>query len=404
MLIVECRFYRATHQNEHLEDVTWAFLSARVTADTSRDETWSLDATVTMEGWRYFDPYLDWVAPVLTVWYPDGTVRQGQLGLYLVLDSPETREEIGGSVALQARDPLYLLARQAFETKVEVPEGRKKLETVRRILDESALTDGSRGQPRYVIRGDDEPFKKPAQWSKATMRLDLCNEISEGAGAYALWTTGTGVILTRERGRSKLRQREPVRAFLANVPEDVDLRRRRLGYEEWGFVHGKIKTKPRSSDLTNEIYLIGGVPWEPRRKARHRVDHPDNKRSDRQERRKSRRQEDRQEEQRRRRYTRWTTNHPLIDDDATAQRVARALMDELSTQNTIVSFSALPDPQPDYMRETITLGLWDAHGGQPIALGSYAVHRVSWALTNTSASMSIDAGRVENADSIMEVA
>ena len=141
MLTVETKFYRATFDNKHLEDITWAFLSAGVSCDTGRDETWALDADLTPEGWAYLDPYLDWIAPVVTVRWPDGTKREGQLGLYLVIDSPETHGETYGSVSLDARDPLYLLGVQAFDTKFWVSGNRTRLQAVRQILDGAVLTE-----------------------------------------------------------------------------------------------------------------------------------------------------------------------------------------------------------------------------------------------------------------------
>lgn len=402
MFVAETRFYRATHDNVHLEDVTWAFLSARVSADAGRDETWTLDAELTIEGWEYFDPYLDWVAPVLTVWYPDGTVRRGQLGLYLVLDSDEDRSETYGTVTLEARDPLYLLGIQAFEEHVYAPAGKGKLRTIREILDGAVLTEGSGGKPRYVIHGNEKDFRREAEWPRNTLRLDLCNEIAEGAGILPLWTTQRGVVLSRDRGTGKLKDRQVARTFLANVPDDVEIGARATRrHEAFGHVVGPIRTTPKSRDMTNEVVIVGEVPWDPPREKRHRADHPDNTRSDRRERRKERRREQEQIQNRRRRHRRWVHRHPLLDDDATAKQVARALLDELSTQNTIVRFSSMPDPQPEYVREVVALGIWDAHKRR-IAFGKYAVHSVIWDLTNTSAVMTIEAGKVQNADSITE--
>lgn len=398
----ETVWYRSTFDNVWLEDVTWAFLSARVSADPDRDETWTMDATLTPEGWAYFDPYLDWVAPVLTATYPDGTVRRGQLGLYQVLDSGEDAEETGGSVDLDARDPLYLLSVQAFERKVVAPAGKGRLRTIREVLDDAVLLDGSDGKPRYVIHGDERPFNRAAEWSRNTTRLDLCNELAEGSGAHQLWTSAAGVILTRDRGKAALRHRQEVRTFLANVPAGVDLGRRSgMAYEDYGRVVGRVRTTPKAQDQTNEVVIVGGVPWEEPRKARHRADHPSNARSDRQSRREDRRREQQQVQDRRQRRRRWIGRHPLLDDDATAQRVARALMDELSTENTVVRFQALPDPQPDYTREVIGLAIWDATRAAPVALGRYAVRSINWDLTNTSAIMTIEAGQVQNADSVV---
>ncbi len=426
MLVAETRLYRATYDNRFVEDVTDAFIDASVSADTGREITWALSATLSRPGWDRLEPYLDWIAPVLTVTHEDGTVRRGQLGLYLVLDSAERWGEMSSTVALEARDPLYLLSIAAFTGKLVVRENTNRMRTVRDVLDGAVLTEGRGGRPLYDIPRDNREFKRPREWPKNTRRLDVCNEILESSGYHPLWSTAEGAIMTRSRGIGRLRHQEPVRTFAANVPAHIELDRRAARSARYGHVVGVVDTTPGSADQVNEILIVGDDP-RGKRVGVHRISHPDNPlsdlyqgrpkgdsderrerlqarrdyRRDREDFRREQEREERQYEQRIKHYKRWTRHHPLLDDDATARQVARALADELSTHNSTVRIQATPDPEPDYLRSVVALALWDGHG-ERVCFGKYAVQRISFGLHPASATMSLDLGRVDNADSFVE--
>lgn len=416
-LIVEAKLYRATYDNQWKEDISWGVIEGEVACDTGRDFVWTFDATITIDLWRHLRPYLDWVAPYLKVTYPDGTVRAGQLGLYLVMDSPETHEEISGTVQLDARDPLWLLSVQEFEKKQRVGAKRDRMNFVREILDTAILTETQRRKPLYALppgpQGGGKEFKRPREWPRETSRLELCNEILKSTGMYPLYTTQTGVVTTRARGVDRLRNRAEVRTFRANVPPGVakllDSRARPIG----GLLNevvGTVQTTPRALGLENDFVIVGDDPnprveddddrddpndpggkknkrgeRNGRRHKKHRVSHPDNQRAK------------HRDKGRKRTRTRHLAH---IDDDATARQVARALADELSTTNNMIRLTVLPDPQPLYVRECIGLAIWNAYNEQ-IAYGKYAVHGIRFGFTPSDALMQIDCGRVENADDLL---
>lgn len=384
-ITVEGRVYRATYDNAWLADISEAFTSVSVSMDTEREYTWEMNATMTWEGWQRLRPYYDWLAPELIVTYPDGTVRRGQLGLYLVLDSPETHQETSATVSLVAEDPLWLLDRGGFPAKYSVPANMRKTRAVREIIDGAVLTDAESGKQRYAIAQSDHIFRKPFEWPRSVSRLDACNEILEGCAHYPLWTSKRGIITTKRMGESRLANRHPVRVYSTHVPErfTLDRRDRPLG-ELASEVVGVVQTTPKAQDLTNEILIVSDSARGSRIEVLGRITHPNNPRSVLYNRGPHGRRKVRR------------IHNQVLEEDATAREVADALVDELSTRNVTIRLEVLPDPEPEFARETIGLAIWNAHGDR-IALGQYAVHRVSYGFTPATATMTIDCGRVDDA-------
>ena len=384
MISIEGQLWRTNYAGEKIEDISGAFLEASVNMDTANDMTWSLSASLTYDGWKSLQPYKDWVVPYLIATYPDGKVYQGPLGLFLVLDSPEEHRETHGRVRLTAMDPLWLLARQGFTGKVQAVKGIAHHRVVRQILDGAVLTDDPQGRRRFIIPETPKTFRKDHEWPRTTTRLDLCNEVCEGMGCYPLWTTKTGLITTKRAGEARLKQRHPVRVFSANVPENF-LKTYELpwgGFE--GNVTGTVNTSPRGDDFINEILMINDDPDLPKIHVKGRTTNPKNVRS--------------AMESKGRRHTRRKHNR-VVPDDATAREVAEALLDELSTKNSTIRVSVHPDPETEFARETVRLHVRNTNNDW-VANDKYAVHRVEYLLFPNDGMMTLDLGRIDEANDV----
>jgi hypothetical protein len=386
VIVVDAALYRATYDNQWLEDLSDYVVKATVTADATRDVTWALTADLLWDGWTKLTPYQDWVAPVLTVTYPDGTVSSGQLGLYMVMDSPADRSEVGPIVHLDARDPLWLLSAQGFTGPVVVRAGTDKMQAARTLLDSAVLTADANGKPRYRVPDAGTNLGHDKEWTRDTSRLALVNELARGGGCYPLWTVGSGVIHTRKRGKDRLRHREPVRVWAANVPQGelVDVRVPRVSNLPSEVV-GVIQRTAKAGDQTNEIVLVSDDPHG-RTHVRHKVTHPNNPRA-----------------------TWWAAgrkhvrkiHHPVVDDDDTARDIAAAMMEELSTRDSTITLGVLPDPAANLLRETVACAIWDA-AGNPVAVGQYAVLNVSYGFTPDDAVMKVELGYIDDIDNLLE--
>lgn len=379
---VESRLYRCDYAGNRLEDVSGIVIEGRARCNPENDQTWQLDATVTWEGYQALTPYLDWVAPELTVTWPNGVVRRGQLGLYQVIESPATHRETSATVSLRAMDPLWLVARQGFKRTLQFTENTQKDRALRAILDNAVLTDDPGGQRRFAIPDTGKRFRRHVEYPRDWNILEVANELAQGMGCYTLWTTRHGVIVTKRMGEARLRNRTPVKTYSANAPESVVLADSQLATNHpFSEVVGAIETAPFDDSLLDEILIVNDDPGLPRIHLKRKVRNPRHPRRTLRQRRRERK-----------------IRNQMIDDDATAQEVADGLLDELSTRNRTARLTVLPDPEIDFARETVDLLIWNANGDE-VAVGQYAVHDVaySFAPRQNSGLMTLDVGRIDDA-------
>lgn len=388
-IIVQPTMYKATYDNSWVDELEDAIIECRISMDTNREYTWEMNATITYEAWKKLQPYRDWVAPYLKVTFPDGTVRQGQLGLFLVLDSPETHTEYNSTVKLVAQDPLWLVDRQGFHARYSVAPGVKRTRAIKEILDTAVLTESPSGKRRYVIEDHEREFKKGYEWSRKVSKLDAINEILQGTAFHSLWTTKTGIMTTKRMGASRLDNMHPVRYYSANVPERFQLDRRNMplgGLDSEVF--GTINTTPHGLDMYNEILIVNDTPRGSVVKVRGHITAPNNPRGY------YHSVIDNVGKPGGRRRIKRISN-AVLEEDAVAIEVANALADQLSTQNSIIEMTVVPDPEPEFTRETIVSAIWKPDGTE-VAFGKYAIHRIEYNMTADSASMVIQAGRVDS--------
>lgn len=398
-LRVEARLYRATWDNRFLEDLSEWVVSGRVEMDTNRDVTWSLDATLLADGWSRLTPYLDWVAPYLTITYPNGTVSQGQLGLYLVMESPRSWREYGSTVQLTAVDPLWLLNSQGLpSTLAAVGFSTGKSDFVRSLLAGAVLTQGdvagSQANPRrrYQIptvtlsNGQPSGFGPGVEFEAGMSRLRAINEVLLSAGCTPLYTTRTGVFTTR-RLDTTLNDRQPARTYAANAPAGWNLENR-TDRGLFGDVIDAIDTSPYGDGLQNEVLLVNDSPWSPMQ-VRYRITDADNRRS-----------LLGGTTGRNRRNTRTVTSR-FMDDAAEAARVARAIAESLSLRNETARLRVVPEPHLELAREVVGLAVFDAEQ-RPVLTGRWAVQRASYGFTPGDAWMELEVARVRPISGVAE--
>jgi hypothetical protein len=408
ILRVSARLYRATWDNRWQEDLSDWVIAGSVDADPGRELTWSLDCTLAGEGWNRLRPYLDWIAPWLSITYPDGSVSEGQLGLYLALDSPASRGESGATVDLRAVDPLWLLGAQEFALPIIARAGMKKTDLARKLLRNAVLTGGDGGDRtdpedlgqvpnptrRLSIPDVDRTFRKDVEWPRDTSRLDLVNELLQGAGCTPLHSTAEGALASRRLGVEgadgvyrRLADRTPVRTYVANLPPGRELAdgARPFSRGMTGDVVGRIVTTPKADRLEDEVALVNDRPEGGRIQRRFQIRDRDNPRAV-------------WGENGRRRRRR--IHGRLVEDDATADEVAQALAEQMSLRTGTATVRVLPEPDLDLLHETVGLALWD-RDGEPVASGQWAVQRVHWGFTPSDAVMELSLGRVDGLEGIV---
>lgn len=401
VVTIEAQLWRATWDGQLLEDISDALKNATVSMDPDRDITWNLDASMTWLGYRDLRPTLDWLVPTLKVTHPDGSVREGRLGLYLMIPSEVVRREYDAEVTISAFDPLWLLDQQGF-TIATAPVGsvgQNRLALVRQIMLGATLS--SEGQvirtDRFTLPSGGPAFVDAEDWSLDDSRLQIMNDILEGAGAYTLATNAHGIISTRLRTTEQLKDRAPVRTWAGNVPENVNLDARiPSGASLPSEIVGAVRTTPLAFDQIDQIVLVAdrtsanpttvSAQWQRPYVIPQAVF-------------------DRHHDDRGSHYLDFLAKRqprPRIIhcrrgmDPATIPEVATSLADELSARTQRVKLGVLPDPSVDYLRETVLLAVWDRRG-DPVAVGQFAVLNARWGFTPKSCIQQMEVGFVDAA-------
>lgn len=378
---VSGKLYRATWDNRWLDDLSPWVVDGSVSYSRTADVAWAFDCRILGDGWEQLTPYLDWVAPVLTVEYPDGTSQTAQLGLYLVMDSPERHNEFGYIVDLVANDPCHLLRMQGFTGTVYVAANTNRGAFVRSVLDSAVLTGGDNSgiRKRYVIPDIGKTFRHKREWAKETNKLELVNEVLWTSGYSTLFSTSAGMLTTRKRAEDRLRDRAPLRIYAANGSA--------VGSSD---IVGGIATEPIRDDLENEVVILSDGVDSNRVHVRGKITGGD-------------RNSRKAGVENNRRKTR-KIKHRLIEDDATAGEVAEVLLEELGLRNERVTMTVIPEPEliAAMPWETVGLAVYNA-AGNPVATGQYLVDGFSVGFTPTTALTKLTLARIDGLDATITV-
>lgn len=178
-----------TIRNEVVRDISDQLLKGRVTMNEDIRTPMSFSATlrdpsVVRQG-------LDYLAPRLRVAWDDGTVVEGQVGLYAVLPPSEQRHRWPGTEAtIDGRDLTWRLDAFAFDRTFTVASGADVIGAVIGVVEAAGIT-----RHRLVTTGARLPEAR--SWSAGTPALDIVNDLLGGIGHYRIWPTNSGTLTSR---------------------------------------------------------------------------------------------------------------------------------------------------------------------------------------------------------------
>lgn len=382
---VDPRLWRATWNNQLVEDLSGAVISGSVTHDTSRANHWSLDCTMHYDGWVALRPFVDWVAPVMNLRYPDGTVVSRQLGHFLVLDSPEHREELGGTVRLDARDVLWAVNAQGIQTAIMMSGMQFGLLAKNTLLDATVPGGLATSKFRQTIPNFNVPPRPDTfrGFPVNTRRLAVINELFATGAHYPLYPNQLGVLSTHPM--TPLYDHAPLRSWYANPPAGnhfigEDLVNLTPFVGQPSPVIGAVDTTPSSAELVDEIIVIGGAGGSRVRGSAKTARFtggsgpgPGTKKG-----------------------SAKTVTIPLVPDDGAAEEIALRILEEMLTENSTISLTVKPDPTFVAIHAPVRLGIWDLLG-RKVAVGKYLVKRVRYGMTVEDPLMRVDLGALAGA-------
>lgn len=390
--IVEAKLWRTDHRGTKLEDITAGLIQASVQMDPENDQTYALDAIMEWDAYQPLREYIDWVVPEITVTWPDGTIRKGPLGLYLLIDPATVRGETQAYAHLRGMDNLWLLSAQGFDddelpTKRRGLVGVKKSDFMRTLLQSMVVSERAADHVQYAIPPSAATFRRSYEWSIEEKKLAVANEVLEGMGCWPLWATKRGVLTTRQMGTTMLQMQHPVRTYIANIPPGFTVAPRLLPIGGIASeIVGDIRTAPGFDDLLNTILVINNDSKLGKIFVEQTVTDPKNTRSAMHE---------------RKRKVRRRRHNKTIDDPAIAKQIGNGILDKLGTYNEIYEFDAVIDPQPEMAREVIDILAWDALGraiGDNFGRSKALVHRVGYTFSADEGIMTITAGRIDRSE------
>lgn len=369
--------WKVDANNIFLEDLSAYVVNGSVTFDPERDVSWQLNCTLTGDGWKRLEPWKDWLVPRLAVTLPDGTIREGQLGHFVVLPSPQEIHEGWRTVDVDARSGEFLLSIQGTKGIMTVRENTQYDRAVRVVLDNCHLgTDGVR--PRYAIPNTNARTHRFMSWEKKEDALTIVNDLLRKDGLEPLYATKTGVLTSQRRKDRRYKHMEPVRVYAANLPDETVISpwvgRRIVSQNE---VIDAIQTAPDLGRIDdNKIVVVSVNPRKPRIRAVRYINDPDNPIST-----------------RKRKRIRERKIEMDVGTNADAEKLAEAIADEISSDLETVTLAVIPDPQTEFARQVVFLAIYDAHG-EPAAVGRFKVKTVTYGFTPDEAAMQLTLGFV----------
>jgi len=377
------RLFRATHLNEQLEELTDHVISADVTMDPDRAIKWTLKARMTGEGYAKLTPYNDFLAPTLRVDYPDGTSREGQLGLFVVKPSPATHTELTTTVDLNGEDSTSLLALQGFGAPYTVLAGTNVTSTVNTIL-----TGAGFGPNRRTIPASARTMQVDTTWDEKQTKLKVVNELLRSIGYYTLGADNDGTLTTFPY--RDLKRTQPAKTYAANLPDTAAPTAVQAAAAARSEVVGAVTVAPVVDRLANKVVVVLSNPRRTKVRIVHSITNPIHPSTV--------------------TYT-SSAGHTITRTirhrhyyyvsaaDNAMDELARKMLQEVGSLYHRIALAAMPDPKADLFHGTVDLAIYNARQ-EPVAVGRYWCRGVTYGMTRKSATMKMDLSRIEETQSI----
>lgn len=183
---MEPRLYVATNTNVFTNNITDWIVSGQVTLDTDRDVPMTFQAQI-----RHPDrlkPFVDYLAPYLTLVYTDGTIAAHQVGLFVVLPPQKEYTFVDTVGTVDAYDPTWWLSKQSFDRTYTLKKGANYTDAMRAIVTGAGFT-------RHVIQSSGKTNGgEDKTWPPGTSKLQIFNDMADAINWYHLHADRAGVL------------------------------------------------------------------------------------------------------------------------------------------------------------------------------------------------------------------
>jgi hypothetical protein len=184
---VQGQVFRSNKNNDKLDELTSYVLNGTATLDINQPVPWTFQADITTPS--ILTPYVDCLMPILTLTYPDGSTKSGQIGLFMVMPSPQTSTALITTGKIDGRGLEWMLSVDSVTDVYNVNSGVDYLTAVADVIATTGIT-------RYSLPPSGVLTPGPFSWKHGTSKLQIVNELLAAAGYYPITSDRTGRLIS----------------------------------------------------------------------------------------------------------------------------------------------------------------------------------------------------------------
>jgi hypothetical protein len=205
-IVVDWELWRATIDNQMVEDISHLFTGGSVSLN--HDRAIKHQATFNISDMDAVTPYVDYLAVFMVRQFRDGEAwTRDQMGLYTTKVPPGTHTVERSEVAFTGNDLTAVLARYAFTDTYNIAAGTNRVTAVIAILALAGIT-------RHNIVATTDVLAADLSFPVGTTYLDAANTLLGAIGYYHLAMARDGRLVSQPT--SALAYTEPYRIVTAS--------------------------------------------------------------------------------------------------------------------------------------------------------------------------------------------
>ncbi len=189
---IETEVFICDINNNIIDDISEFVEVVSVDWNDSRQIKMSASFTIRRDkNWNYqLDPYSNFLAPYMSLYYDDGTFVREQVGLF-ALDIPQKMADIGYTLDyFQGNDLTWLLAISAFTDTYNMKKNFRRDGYLQKLCRDVGIFRNNISPPGAIWNNDVSLFT-------GMYRLDAANYIAQSMAYYAVYATRTGEIASQ---------------------------------------------------------------------------------------------------------------------------------------------------------------------------------------------------------------
>lgn len=182
--VVSSELWLANTSGQLLEDITPEALEGKVTVNLNNTIKMGLALSVTNPD--AIVPYTSVVAPFINCTDIEGNAERHQLGLFICTPPKHSHRQTYSTGDIEGRDLTWILANDYVGSTYNLATGANLVNAAIALIAAKGL--------RYNIPADTSTLPAARSWPPDVSKLDIINDLLNGAGYYTLWADRFGIL------------------------------------------------------------------------------------------------------------------------------------------------------------------------------------------------------------------